>query len=1132
MKKVLWNDGWQFSKRPYDEKCLNEVPTAWESVDLPHDWLIYDTENLYEDSIGWYRKVFNYHPENEKAVIRFEAVYMDSAVFLNGEKIREWKYGYSTFDVDLTGLLLDGENELLVRVVHQAPNSRWYSGAGIIRDVFFCTFPPVHFVMDGVYITPEKNADGTWKVLVEAEVSGDVAQAEVRIFGPTGESIGSGKIPGIVKTEGEAGTKSCTVPSDCTDRNESTEPTVISHEFTIEKPLLWDIGQGNLYRAELTLWDKNGNSDEISDTFGLRTIEFDPEKGFFINGRHEKIKGSCEHHGFSCLGGVASRAALKKKLLTLREMGVNAIRTAHNMPSAAFMELADELGFLVDTESFDCWSRPKTTYDYARFFQESFKKDIASWVRRDRNHPSIIMWSAGNEIYDMHEGPLGYEELKVLVAEIKRHDPKGHAKITFASNYMRWENAQRCVELVDLAGYNYGEYLYDEHHAKHPDWIIYGSETSSMLASRGVYHFPLEKDILCEDDEQCSALGNSFAGWGAHDYTDNIIADRDRAFSLGQFIWTGFDYFGEPTPYHTRNSYFGNVDTAGFKKDAFYIYQAEWTDYRTAPMVHVFPYWDFNEGQIIDVCVCSNAPTVELFVNGRSLGRKQIDHQHGTELVPNWSVPYEKGEIKAIAYDENGRVIAAENRHSFGEAKKLVVKKERIEDLIFCEISAVDDQGNPVENANRRVRVQVSGGAELLGLDNGDSTDFEQVRKDSRRLFQGKLLAIARVKENAKEDAKENAKEAAKGNAKEAAEEEPLITAKFEEEIPIRKIELLPDGDLAFHADRKSIALKVRILPENATYQDIQVKIVNDIGIPLQSAEWALEGDMLHVTAKGDGEFWLRVNAMNGRENASVRSCLKFTASGLGQAFMNPYERISGGLCLNRAKGLSEGVEQGVRFLGKEKTRIYFDRMDFGKAGSREMTMELFKYTVEPVKIRIYDEEEDTLLCESVFSESAKWLEFKEHRVRIPDTVKGVKRIAIESSDNFQLRAFRFSEVKRGYENTWAKDCDEIFGDSYTLTGENVENIGNNTTLVFTGLDFSERPVHKIRFCGRTSLPNTTIHLKAEGVGINETELLEFGHSSEYTEREFAVREISGEVKLSFVFLPGSQFDFAYFRVE
>lgn len=1103
MKKVLWNDGWEFAKELYDEGVLDKVPSAWTKVALPHDWLIYDTHNLYQDSIGWYKKIFNYTKANEKVVVRFEGVYMDSTVYLNGEVIGSWKYGYATFDMDLTDNLINGENELLVRVIHQSPNSRWYSGAGIYRDVWFCTFPVTHFVMDGVYITPEKVTEDTWKVLFDAEVYGAAERAAVKITDPCGNMVG------------------------CLDLNTPVKKTdsdmaVMSGQIIVHNPCLWDIGKGNVYKAEIMLWDKDGITDETVESFGFRTIDFDANKGFFINGRHEKIKGSCEHHGFSCLGAAVSKAAIKKKLLTLREMGVNAIRTAHNMPSSEFMELADEMGFLVDTESFDCWSKPKTTYDYGRFYNEWYKKDIASWVRRDRNHPSIIMWSVGNEIYDMHEGQIGYDELKALVAEVKRHDYRGHAKITFASNYMRWENAQKCAELVDLVGYNYGEYLYDNHHEAHPDWIIYGSETSSMLASRGIYHFPLDRDILCEDDEQCSALGNSFAGWGAHKYSDNIIADRDREYSLGQFIWTGFDYFGEPTPYHTRNSYFGNVDTAGFKKDAFYIYQAEWIDYKVSPMVHVFPYWDFNEGQIVDVCICSNAPEVELFINGCSVGKKVIDHKSGTELVPHWSIPYEKGEIKAIAYDENGNIVATETRHSFGEVAELVIKEEKIEDLYFYEISALDAEGYPVENANNRVKVSVSDNATLLGLDNGDSTDFDQVKQDNRKMFQGKLLAIVKVNSEADYDESNS----------DSLISDSLISVSLMEEVPIRKIELSTNGGLVFSPAQREIDVKVNILPDNASYDDIEVKVVNDIGIPVQSVEGVLDGDTIHLCAKGDGEFWLRVIAMNGGKAAAVRSCLKFSAKGLGQAFMNPYERINGGLCINRPQGLSEGVEQGVRFLGKELTRIYFDKMDFGKAGSRELIMELFKYTAEPAVFRIYDEDKNQLICESSFAESANWLEFKLHHIVLPETLRGIKSISIESSDNFQLRALMFTKIRRGYENTLAIDCDEIFGDSFEITDKNVENIGNNTTLVFDELDFTMNEVSTIKICGRTDLPNTTIHMKVEGEGISETELIEFAHSDEYCEREYTIKEITGNVKISFIFLPGSQFDFSCFRME
>lgn len=300
-----------------------------------------------------------------------------------------------------------------------------------------------------------------------------------------------------------------------------------------------------------------------------------------------KLHGSCEHHDNGCLGAVSNRAAILRRFRKLREMGVNAIRTSHNMPAQEFMELADEFGMLILSEGFDMWERSKTDYDYARFFDEWVEKDVASWVRRDRNHPSIIGWSIGNEIFDTHADERGQEVTSLLRRLVKLHDPQGNGYVTFGSNYMQWENGQKCADILKLAGYNYGERLYNEHHEAHPDWAIYGSETASVVQSRGIYHFPLSQTVLADDDEQCSSIGNSCTGWGAKNTEECIIKDRDAEFCAGQFIWSGFDYIGEPTPYSTKNSYFGQYDTAGFPKDSAYVFRAEWTDYKKAPFVHI-----------------------------------------------------------------------------------------------------------------------------------------------------------------------------------------------------------------------------------------------------------------------------------------------------------------------------------------------------------------------------------------------------------------------------------------------------------------------------------------------------------------------------------------------------------------
>ena len=1154
--KILWNSNWEFGKVLYGEDRLEEAPAEWQQVDIPHDWLIYDTQQLYANTIGWYRKQLEYHNNNLRWIVRFEGVYMDSTIYVNEAEIGTWKYGYSTFEFDITDYLAEGENEIKVRVVHIDPNSRWYSGAGIYRNVWLIQKEETHIVSDGVYITPVKQGDA-WRVEIDTEVHiGTVPFHHIRqtILDDKGNLIAS-------------------VDDSVSYETFAVGDVQVFHQYLkVYEPRLWDIGKGNLYWLRTEIANEKEIIDLEEERFGFRTIHMDANEGFFINGRHVKIQGSCEHHGFGCLGAVTNKAVIRRKLEILRQMGVNAIRTAHNMPSTEFMELADEMGFLVDSEAFDMWERGKTPFDYGRFFAEWVKKDVASWIRRDRNHPSIIMWSVGNEIYDLHAGEKGMEELRMLIEEVKEHDYKHHGKITFASNYLRWENTQKCAELVDLVGYNYTEDLYEKHHKEHPEWIIYGSETASMLASRNVYHFPLEKDILCEDNQQCSALGNCFAGWGAHDYLDNIIADRDAKFSLGQFIWSGFDYFGEPTPYKTRNSYFGQSDTAGFAKDAFYIYQAEWTNYKESPMIHIFPYWDFNIGQPIDVCVCSNAPSVELYLNGKSLGRRDIDHRNGKDLVPHWTIPYEVGELYAVAYDEQGNVIAQDRKRSFGNAAKLCVTPDKYQlsgdgqDLVFVEISVLDENDNPVENANNRIYLEVTGAGRLIGIDNGDSTDFDQVKGKSKRLFQGKLLAViaarggcsgqiqVKVSSVGMEDAVLNLYVSQECQISTLEENQacPEVAGGIDgaeihearQEIPIRKIVLTCDEGLCMNPDKPTLTIKRTIEPDNATYDDLIWKIVDDTGIEVGIAGIEGDGDEIRVHAHGDGRFQVRCIAMNGGTVANVRSSLPITIEGMGTAYLNPYTRISAGMCKEHPEGLSEGVEHGVRFLGKQETCISYRNIDFGRYGTETLTMEMFKYMEGPIRFQIYAHDVDVrnpvaedealtggvLLLDGSYAEVTGWMVFKKQTYHLNERLCGIKNISIVSTGNFQLKSLQFDPIRHGLEQIQATEFEEIFGDSYELAENEIRGIGNNVTIHYSDLDFGEAVVSKLVICGSSELENNSIHVKIEQDGISRTELIEFAGSAETIEREFAIEPISGEADVRFVFLPGSHFDFTWFR--
>lgn len=754
---ISFDQGWEFCRTELSVG-LAEVQAAanlFRPVEIPHDWLIYDVKNLYQDGCGWYRKKFRHESGVGPVILRFDGVYMDSSVYVNGRKVMDWKYGYSTFDVDITEALGVGDNEIVVQVRYQAPNSRWYSGAGIYRRVWLKCCGKAWLPLDGTYVTirPCGTMD---RFLLEArtETGGETEGCHLRYS---------------LWKDSEKVCDLAVLPCG--------EPL----RAEVEQPLLWDVEDPQCYELLVELCGQPDTGKEEPDTgkeetvtgkeepvagqegsitgegttvrdwdritIGFRTIKFEPDNGCFLNGRNLKIRGVCEHHDLGCLGAAFHAGAMERKLRMLKAMGVNALRTSHNMQDPEFMELADRMGFLVVDEAFDMWERPKTTYDYARFFKEWFRKDVRSWVRRDRNHPCVMLWSIGNEIYDTHADEHGQEITRQLMAEVREHDPEGNAPITIGSNYMAWENAQKCADIVKFAGYNYGEKYYEEQHREHPDWIMYGSETASLVQSRGIYHFPLKKPLLAEEDEQCSALGNSATSWGARSLEKCIAGDR-AGYIFGQFLWSGFDYIGEPTPYHTKNSYFGQIDTAGFPKDAYYVFQAAWTDCRKAPMVHLFPYWDFNPGQKIDVRACTNGAAVELFVNGISQGRQTIDHEKGEKLLGDWQVPYAPGTIMAIAYDGEGQEIASESHSSFGDSYAIRLTADRDvlridqNELCFLTIRTVDRQGNPVENAADYVRVDIAGPGRLLGMDNGDSTDYDQYKTNVRKLFSGKLLAV------------------------------------------------------------------------------------------------------------------------------------------------------------------------------------------------------------------------------------------------------------------------------------------------------------------------------------------------------------------------------------------------------
>ena len=1062
----LFNDGWLFSKNGQDD---------YKPVSIPHDWLISNTHDLYETGTGFYKKAFYADPSlaGKRIFIRFDGVMMDNTLYVNDNETGVWKYGYTAFEFEITDFLdIDSENTILLKVNHQSPCSRWYTGAGIYRDVFLIVKNAAHFVSDGIYITPRKQNDGTWIVEVDAEVvTGD---------GTLSHEIHHSLVKDDQSCEGDG--------------------------LTISNPRVWDIDDPYLYYLKSELLIDGNVTDSVVSRFGLREIRFDTDDGFFLNGRRVKLNGVCQHHDLGALGAAFDRDAARRQLNILHGMGVNSIRTAHNPPAQAFMELADEMGFLVMSEILDMWRLPKTKYDYARFFDEWIEKDMASWIRRDRNCPSVILWSIGNEIYDTH---ADYESssttLKMLLDLVKRHDPKDHAPATFSSNYMPWENTQKCADIIKLVGYNYAEELYHDHHRDHPDWVIYGGETASIVQSRGVYHFPLSKGFLHDDDIQCSALGNSRTSWGAQSYEKCITDDRDAYFSPGQFLWSGFDYIGEPTPYHTKNSYFGQIDTAGFPKDSYYIYKSAWTDHKTDPFVHIFPYWDFSPGQIIDVRICSNAPKIELFLNNKSLGFLEVDHKADLKLAGNFQVPYEPGILTGIAYDNDGNEVARTERRSFGDAVKLDVKPEMIGDLIFYEISALDKDGNIVENANARVNIIIENGV-ISGMDNGDSTDYDQYQTNSRRMFNGKLLAI--VKPDTSGELK--------------------IDFEIDKtDIPVRKIELGIDG----------FEVRATIYPENASYDDLVWRLTDISGIdsPLGFLDIAEDKLSAVITPTGDGEIYIRCGINNGGQHIALYTQMQMTLSGYGKPLLNPYSFITGGLFTHSNKELTHGNERGVATLRLGESHIGFADIDFGAFGSDELILSIFAMSGEPFTFEIWScgmpGEGGTLLCTPLYDKGSIWNTYKKATFKLPKRLKNIETICFVFDRKVHIGGFEFTKQNKAFEKLNAADNDFMYGDSFNVKTHAIENIGNNVTIGYNDMDFGDNGTGSIEINLRCDRKNSFQILTTNSKNTTVSTMIEVDTTRDYSNLSFDLSEtIKGENTVSLVFLPGCDIDIEWIR--
>ena len=1130
-QNILFNDGWQF--------CLCDIGTElsalpgrhWYDVELPHDWLINDASKLYETGEGWYRRSLPCSAEqlSGRVLLNFDGVYMNSTLFVNGKEAGSWTYGYSAFEHDITDFLHEGENELLLRVSHQSPNTRWYSGAGIFRDVMLKLRPAAYIGTNGVYIHSAPQPEGGWTTEVETDVVGEASDIRMllEVFDPAGASMGGYGL----EAHFDGGHEKFTASFNSTD------------------PELWSVDDPMLYTLKISLYSGSELLDCVNETFGYRTAEFDPDRGFLLNGEPVKLHGVCMHHDLGALGSALNEAALARQLRIMKEMGVNAIRTSHNMPARQLVQLCDEMGLLVDSEAFDMWEKPKTEFDNHRFFTEHAERDVRSWIERDRNHPCIIMWSIGNEINDTID-PHGLDITKRLYEYVLKYDPKGNAAPTIGSNYMGNENAQKCSDVVKLAGYNYSEYLYDEHHAKYPDWVIYGSETASAVRSRGIYRFPAELPLLTGEDCQCSSLDNSVVGWGSSAMKSWRL-DRDCPFCCGQFIWTGFDYIGEPTPYNTKNSYFGIVDTAGFPKDIYYFYQSVWLSPEQKKVLHIVPsYWDFIPGQKIDVLIYSNARDVELFLNGKSIGSHVMELETSQDMRAHFKVPFEPGVLRVVGHFADGSECS-EVLHTPADPAAVVLTSDKEtlladgRDIAFVEISTVDVNGIPVGNARNRIRVEVSGAGRLVGLDNGDSTDYDSYKGDNRRLFSGKLLAMiestlepGEITVRAYSEGLENAElRLVSENCGEVSgvsvvteNKFPAVCRAYTGEVPARL--LLPEVDVnSFDPERRSAKIRAKLLPENCTYDDISWSVVRRNGVESNLAQVEGSGRSAVVTAKGDGEFFVRAMVHNGAEHPQVIADIPFTAEGLGAAVRDAYSFISAST-LDSSNVPTNIIEDGALSNFDGRTVMTYSDIDFGKTGSQIISLSVGTCFDMPVEVWEGTPDDGKLICRVDFGNNGHWCGFAGQDFALAERLTGVRTISVVIDSRVIFGGFSFVPIERAYDTNWVGEADSVYGDDYRIDGRRVADIGNNVIINYEGLDFGEGGSEALIISGETGNPMNQIQLRyTPAGGAQKTVLLEFQQDGG-REQRFDIPKLSGLNDVSFVFMPGSRFDFDWFRFE
>lgn len=785
--EFLLEKNWKFTREDNPEFVNPAYNDAnWQSVTVPHDWAIYGPFSSQNDKqevaiaqdgqkealehagrtgglpfvgVGWYRTqldVPQFAP-GKRASLVFDGAMSHANVYVNGKKVGYWPYGYNSFHFDITDFLKPGEtNTLAVRLENLPESSRWYPGAGLYRNVHVIVTEDAHIPVWGTQVTTPIVNKGFAKVNVRAKITlpegADYTKYSVTtiLLNPNGQKILETRMP----------LSQYPYNNGCADQ-----------EAIVQTPTLWSLDMPALYTAETRLYEGDKLKDVYTTPFGIRSIEIIPNKGFFLNGEKIVFKGVCNHHDLGPLGAAVNDAAIRRQIRILKDMGCNAIRTSHNMPAPELVKACDEMGMMLMAETFDEWDMAKCKNGYNLIFNEWAEKDMVNLLHHFRNNPSIVMWCIGNEVPNQW-GEGGCKVGKMLQDICHREDPT--RPVTQGMDAPDAVVNNNFAAIMDVAGFNYRPHRYQENYKKLPQQIILGSETASTVSSRGVYKFPVERKAMAVyDDNQSSSYDVEHCGW-SNLPEDDFIQHEDLPYGIGEFVWTGFDYLGEPTPYYTNwpshSSLFGIIDLAGIPKDRYYLYRSHWN--RAEKTLHILPHWTWpgREGEVTPVFVYTNYPSAELFINGKSQGKRTKDLSIGidssyTDAAQKsferqkryrlmWmDTKYEPGTLKVVAYDKDGNIVAEDEVHTAGKPYRIELSADRKslaadgKDLSFINVRVVDKNGNLCPDATNQIRFNVRGAGTYRAAANGNSASLESFQAPAMKLFSGQLTAIVQTGE-------------------------------------------------------------------------------------------------------------------------------------------------------------------------------------------------------------------------------------------------------------------------------------------------------------------------------------------------------------------------------------------------